>query len=317
MNKIGANGAAVALILIVILIIAILLFSHPGVISASGLPLLGSTQKANTTLSYSVTSSVSPSSIAPGSSGTVLFTYLNPFDEPVGTSVDFTLNSPAYISVSNPSQQITMPAKMETPSSISFQVSCSSSSPAVSSSSVFTIESSDYWQNATSSVIIYPYNTPSSLVPQEIYSVQSGFMSLSVSPFEIQTVSTASAPYTQSYNTYIYLSPSVYSGEPYVSISSGLPDDKISQIIISVSNQSGAIESASVYYNGNTLSLTANKNGILSTVLTNVPIDLISSGIPLSITAFNNLNKPTQNLINVDVNYNYYYQVSGPSVYCS
>ncbi len=316
MYKSGSSGAAIALILLILVIIAFLFLFHSN-LAGSGLGSILGSSKPNSSLpsSYSVLTSVSPQMILPGANGTVLFTYYNPFNQQLNTYVDFTLNSPAYISISNPTRQVTMPSTMSATSSINFVVQCASDAPQVSSSSVFNVWTNNVVQNLTSSIIVYPSNTPADQIPNQIYSLQPGFLTISMPSIEFQTVSTSAQTTTNPQNMNLMITPSVENGQP-TTITSGLPNDEINSITIILDNSSGVFSSASIYYNGQNIQpKVVNKN--LEWVLQNVPMDLISSGIMLTVTGFNSLSSPTQNLVHVSVNYNYFYSLTGPTISCS
>ena len=132
---------------------------------------------------------------------------------------------------------------------------------------------------------------------------------------EFQTVSTSAQTTTNPQNMNLMITPSVENGQP-TTITSGLPNDEINSITIILDNSSGVFSSASIYYNGQNIQpKVVNKN--LEWVLQNVPMDLISSGIMLTVTGFNSLSSPTQNLVHVSVNYNYFYSLTGPTISCS
>lgn len=315
-NK-GSSGAAVALILLIIIIIAVL-FLFRSNLAGTGFSSIFGPSKTNTSSlpsSYSVTTSISPASILPGANATISFSYYNPFSESLNTWVNLTLNSPAYISIYSPNRDITMPSTMSTISPVDFIVHCSSNAPQVSSTTVFNVWTLNVVQNLTSSIIIYPSTTPADQIPNQIYSVQPGFLSLTMPSIEFQTVSTSAQSTTSPENINLMIVPNVYGGEP-TTVTSGSANDELNQITISLDNSSGAFSSATVYYNGQ--NQLPSKNGkMLEWTLTNVPLSLISSGIMMTVTAFNSLSSPTQNLVHVSVNYNYFYSMNGPTVSCS
>jgi hypothetical protein len=225
--------------------------------------------------------------------------------------LNVSVGSPNYVSLSPISKVLDMPANMSNVSKVQYTISCLSSSSGVSSTYLFSSQVKNFWQNFTTSVITYPYDTKQKLIPQTIYNnANQGFMSVSALPIEIET-QIPSGPLSQTLNLVMASSfgkKSGYTYGPYTNISAGSPNDYINSVTLKITNSSG-IASASVYYDGQTFPFSVSKNNMTLT-LNDVNLALIPSGLPIEITATND-NNTSQNIINININYGYYFSFTG------
>lgn len=298
-NK-GASGAAIVGVLIIVIILIVVIYGIN-----SGKLNFGKT-KSSTPNSFYISASLNATSIYSGHSAPLYLTFFNPFNQPVNLQLQAEVGSPNYVAISPSSKTISMPASMSTPTSVLFNVSCLGSSSSVSSTYLFSSKVTDFWQNFTTSVITYPYGIASSLIPQTIYNnTNQGFMSVTANPISIET-QIPSGSLSQNMN--LAISPTYDSGEPYTEISSGTPNKVLSNIIITIKNSSG-IASASAYYNGQTYPFSVSGK-TLKLSLSNVNLALIKPYLTFDIRA-TNLNSTSQNIVNIDINYNYYFSFPG------
>lgn len=305
MNRLGASSMAIFGVLIVIIIlIAIVYGVNSGLFKVTG-------SKSTTPSVFTISASFNTTSLYAGKSAPMYLTFFNPFNQPVNMLLNVSVGSPNYVSLSPTSKVLDMPANMSNSSIVQYSVSCLSSSSGVSSTYVFSSQVRNFWQNFTTSVITYPYNTKQNLIPQTIYdNSNQGFMSFSALPLEIET-QIPSGPLSQTLN--LVMTPSFgkksgYIYGPYTNISAGSPNDYIKSITLKITNSSG-IASASVYYDGQTYPFSVSKNNMTLT-MNNVNLALIPSGLPVDITATNS-NETSQNIINININYGYYFSFTG------
>ena len=314
-NKGSSGGAVVAVLLILVLIVVFLFYS--GYIH---LPTGSSTNKITPTsvTSYSFSSSINPSSsLNPGQSGQVIVTYENPFAEPVLTNVSFSVNQPAFITETPPYQVFTMPSSMAATASVTFSVACSNSiTTPITSTSVFTVSSSGLKQDTNTSIIIYPYTTPSSLIPSPVYSSPFGFLSIVASPLSLETNDQSANKQTLNSSMDIIINPDIYSGNVYTQILPSGANGEISSVTVTIDNSSGAIASAFIYYAGKAYYPTVSGN-LLTITIPNVQLSLIPGGLPLTVSAFNSVTHASQNLVGIAVDYNYLYSTPGPTITCN
>lgn len=313
-NK-GASGGAVAAIVLILVIIVIFLYFE----GYLHIPTTTNTTKITTVVtSYSFSSTVIPlPSLNPGQSGQVIVTYGNPFNEPIATNISFSVNQPAFLNESPHYQAFSMPATMSAPASINFGVKCSSSiSSAVTSTSVFTVESTGLSQTVNTSIIVYPYTTPSTLIPSKVYFSPAGFLSVSANPVLVQTNDLSANTQTSNTSMDIVIVPSIYSGDVYTQLLPSGANGEISSLTVTIDNSSGAIASAFLYYGGGAYFPAASGNTLKITI-PNVQLSLVSSGLPLTISSFNSAKAPSQNLVGITIDYNYLYSLSGPTITCN
>ncbi|MCW1301759.1 MAG: hypothetical protein OH316_01325 [Candidatus Parvarchaeota archaeon] len=313
-NKGASGGAVVAIVFILIIIVAFLYFG-----GYLHIPTTTTTTKTTSAVTaYTFSSTITPSpSLNPGQSGQVIVTYGNPFDEPIATNVSFSVNQPAFLSESPSYQAFSMPATMSSPASITFNVVCSSTiSSTVSSTSVLTVESTGVSQVVNTSIVVYPYTTPSSLIPSTVYSSPAGFLSVSASPMVVQTNDLSASTQTANTSMDIIITPTVYSGNVYTQLLPSGANGEISSITVTIDNSSGAIAHAFLYYAG-VAYLPVVSGNLLKITIPNVQLSLVSSGLPLTISAFNSVKAPSQNLVGISIDYNYLYSLPGPVITCN
>ncbi len=300
MNRNGASGAAVAGILIFVIIIIVLLYSVN-----SGVLKLGKSASAKPAV-FSVSASINSSSIYEGKSAPMYLVFFNPFNESVNVQFQSSVGAPAYVSISPKNKAIDMPADMTGSSTVLFNVSCLASSSGISSTYLFSADITDFWQNITTSAVVYPYGTAASLIPSALYNnLNQGMMAISASPVSIETQIPGGPLST---TMHIDISPSFDSGMPYTSLPVDSQTSQIKSINIMITNSSG-IASASLFYDGQTYPFTVSGNKLVLS-LPNVNMALISSGLPVTINALNS-NSTSQNVISINVNYNYYFTFNG------
>ena len=313
-NKGSSGGAVVAVLLILVLIVVFLYYS--------GYLHLPTSTPSNKTIgvvsAYSFSSSVIPSStLNQGQSGQVIVTYGNPFAEPIQTNVSFSVNQPAFLAETPPYQFFTMPASMATTASITFSLTCSNklTSP-VTSTSVFTVASSGLTQNVNTSIIVYPYTTPSTSIPSSVYSSPAGFLSVTASPLNLETNDLSANKQTSNSTMDIMITPAIYSGNVYTQLLAAGANGVISSITVTIDNASGAIASAFLYYSGQAYYPAVSGN-ILTITVPDVQLALISSGLSLTVSAFNSVTHASQNLVGITIKYNYLYSLSGQTITCN
>lgn len=300
MYKQGASVAVVAGILVVVVILIVILYNVNG-----GALNLGRTTGSGSS-SFSIAAVLNSTSIYQGHSAPLYLTFFNPFNEPVNMNLQLSVGSPNYVAVSPSSKSLIMPASMSSSSVVLFNVSCLTSSSGVLSTYLFSSEVSNFWQNLTTSVIIYPYGINPSLIPQTIYNNSNqGFMSVSANPMTIETQIPSGA---LSSTLNLLLTPVYSKGAPYTQVSSSTPNDYVKSIEIIITNSSG-IAAASAYYNGQIIPFSVSGSQ-MTLSLFNTNLLLLGSGLPLKITATNG-NSASQNLVKIYINYNYYFQFSG------
>ena len=312
MNKYGASGAAIAVLLVIVLIGIVALYGYN-----KGDFNLGKPAPAVTLPNaFSISAASNVSQLYSGKSTPIYVTLFNPFNQSLDTNL-MVLTAPP-VSVSPSSKAITVPANMRTPSSILFNASCTSSLGSVTP--YFAFEVQNFWQNLTTSVVTYPYGTKSSLIPQSIsFNPNQGFMTLSAPPTVVETQipggSLSTAITLDAYPN--YNSGNYKSGNPYTSISNNNPNGYISTIELRISNSTGGIASALVYYNGQNYPFSVSGK-TLSLTMHNVNLALITSGsgLPLEITVTND-NASSQNIVTVNMNYNYYIAFNSNQISCT
>ena len=298
-NKRAANTAVVFGLVLVVVLVVIIYFAASGNLGN----LLGRSNSTSTTpTTFSTTAALDTSPILVGHSSNIIFTYFNPFDQFLTANVTLEVFNPTYITATDPSKLVSMPADMSTAASGEFNVTCVGSS---SSTSTFALSFQNFWQNATTSVETYPYDsTPLQVLP---LSVSAGFLSVVANPITIETQLSSVNEQTP---LNVAISPFIYNGEPFIGSTKGL----ISELVLSISNSTGGIASANVSYNLNTYSFS--KGSTLTLTLKNVNLALLSGGGFSIEVAATNVGKPTQNLVNVDAYYNYEYSFDGPEITC-
>ena len=306
MGSHGQNKGAMILVLLIVVIVIVLVAYH-GISTTT----TASTSKPSV---FTVSSTAPSGQIYQGKSSDILFNFYNPFNQSITANVSLALGAPGYVSTSTPSRIITMPANMPSISSSYFNITCTNG-PEQSTYSFF-VQIPSFWQNITTSVITYPYDTAQNLRPIPIYKNNGqGFMSVSANTLSIPTQIPDTVP--QGNIAVSFANATYAAGEPYTSISHGTANDYVSDIIVSISNSSSdaGISSAFIFYNGQKIYLTSSSNGLLSVNLPNVYMPLLStSGLPIEIVA-RNTTSATQDLVNIDVHYNYLFSVAGsPSV---
>jgi hypothetical protein len=312
-NRGRAASAIFVLALIAILVIIVVFYS--GKFSLTSLPSFGgNTTTTSSNSTFSVAASANQTSVLFGRGATAVFTYLNPFTQQLASNVSLQVYGGAspYLEVLPPASAVfSMPQRMISLASVSFGLKCIGSSQSSQQvSTVFNTAISGFWQNVTTSVVVYPYNSVS---PVTEYTPASGFLSISASPIEIET----GVPQTTNSGTLsMDFAPAVYSGLPFTGTPSGTPNRIISKVMVSISNQSGGVLSAYVPFNGQNYQLSYNPSTkILSTSISSIPLYLISNGLSLIIQAANS-GKSSVNLINVSTQYNYEFQTTGPIITC-
>ncbi|MGC8533647.1 MAG: hypothetical protein ACP5MV_03425 [Candidatus Parvarchaeum sp.] len=309
MNRLGASGAAIAGVLVIVIILIIALYSFN-----SGALKLGK-PSTSTPSTFSISAYSNVSQLYSGKSSPLYVTLFNPFNQSLTATLQVLTAPP--VSIVPASRSVSVPANMKTPSTILFNSSCTSSSGSVIP--YFAFEVQNFWQNLTTSVITYPYGTKSGLIPQSIYSnSNSGFITLSALPASVETQipsgslsTTITLDVSPDYNSGNYKS-----GAPYTAISNNNPNDYIKTISLYIDNSTGGIASAFVYYNGQNYPFSVSGK-TLSLTLHNVNLQLISagSGLPIEITVTND-NASSQNTIAIDTNYNYYVAFTGNQISC-
>ncbi|MCL4396770.1 hypothetical protein M1494_00255 [Candidatus Parvarchaeota archaeon] len=310
MNNHGASGAAIAGILIVVVILIVVLYGFN-----SGALNLGKSPSSKLPSTFSISAAANSSQLYSGKSSPLYVTLFNPFNQSLNANL-VVLTAPP-VSVSPSSKSITVPANMQTQSTILFNASCTSSTGSVIP--YFALEVQNFWQNLTTSVVTYPYGTKSSLIPQSISSnTNQGFMTLSAPTTVVETqipggslAATITFDASPNYNSGNYKS-----GSPYTSISNNNPNGYISTINLYISNSTGGIASALVYYNGQNYPFSVSGK-TLSLTLHDVNLALITSGsgLPLEITVTND-NASSQNIVTIDTNYNYYIAFNSNQISC-
>jgi hypothetical protein len=309
MNKHGASGVAIAGVLIIVIILVVIVYNFKG----GALNFGNSSPKTSTAFSISSTSNVSQ--LYSGRSSPIYVTLFNPFNQSLNANI-LVLTAPP-VSISPASKSISVPADMKTASTLLFNASCTSSSGSVIP--VFELEVQNFWQNITTSVVTYPYGTQSNLIPNSVYSDSNeGFMNLSASPSVIETQIPSGS---LSANVIFHASPNYNSGNyrlgtPYTSISNSNPNGYIKTINIYISNSTGGIASAFVYYNGQNYPFSVSGK-TLSLTMNDVNLALINagSGLPIEITVTND-NASSQNTITINTNYNYYFTFNANQISC-
>ena len=309
MSDKGANSSSIIGIFIVVIILIVIFYS----VNSGALNLGKSSAKIPTTFSVSAVSNASQ--LYSGKSTPLYVTLFNPFNYSFNANL-YVFTTPP-VSISPLSKAISAPANMKAVSNILFNVSCSGSSGSVIP--YFAFEPQNIWQNITTSVVTYPYGTKTNLIPQTVYSnPNEGFMVLSANPAIVET-QIPSGPLsteinftpTASYNSGVYTL-----GSPYTSLSNGNPNGYITQIKFYISNSTGGIQSAFVYYDGQNYPFSVYGN-TLKLTLNDVDLALITSGsdLPIEITTTND-NVSSQNIINIDTNYNYYITFDSNQISC-
>ena len=306
MGSHGQNKGAMILVLLIVVIVIVLVAYH-GISTTT----TASTSKPSV---FTVSSTAPSGQIYQGKSSDILFNFYNPFNQSITANVNLTLGAPGYANTSTPSRIITMPANMPSIASSYFNITCTNGPEQFNY--VFSVKIPSFWQNITTSVITYPYDTAQNLRPVPIYKNNGqGFMSVSANTLSIPTQIPDTVPQG---NIAVSFANATYAdGEPYVLTSTGAAkNDIVSNIIVSISNSSSdaGISSAFIFYNGQEIYLTPSSNGFLSVNLPNVKMPLLStSGLPIEIVA-RNTTSATQDLVNIDVHYNYLFSVaSSPS----
>jgi len=311
MNNHGASGAAIAGILTVVIILIVVIYGFN-----SGALNLGKSSSSKLPGTFSISAASNLSQLYSGKSSPLYVTIFNPFNQSLNANL-MVLTAPP-VSISPSSKTITVPANMQTQSTILFNASCTSSSGSVTP--YFALEVSNFWQNLTTSVVTYPYGTKSTLIPQSVsLNTNQGFMTLSASPTVVETQIPGGSLSTNiifdaspNYNSGNY-----NSGSPYTSISNNQnTNGDIGTIMFTISNSTGGIASAFVYYNGQNYPFSVSGK-TLSLTLHNVNLALITSGpgLPLEITVTND-NASSQNIVNIDTNYNYYIAFNSNQISC-
>lgn len=310
MNNHGASGAAIAGVLIIVIILIVVIYGFN-----SGVLNLGKSSSSKLPSTFSISAASNISQLYSGKSSPLYVTVFNPFNQSLNANL-FVLTAPP-VSISPSSKTITVPTNMKTQSAILFNASCTSSTGSVIP--YFALEVHNFWQNLTTSVITYPYGTKPSLVPKLVsFNPNQGFMTLSASPVSVETQipggalsTTITFDASSDYNSGNYKS-----GNPYTSISNNNPNGYISTINLTISNSTGGIASALVYYNGQNYPFSISGK-TLSLILHNINLALITSGsgLPLEITVTND-NSSSQNVINIDTNYNYYIAFNSNQISC-
>ncbi len=300
MDKKGASGIAVAAVLIIVVIIVVALYGLN-----SGVFKLNSSSPSKTSSSFTISAVLNASHIYSGQSAPLYLTFFNPYNQSLNTQLTVAVSSPSYISIAPSSKTLIIPADMTTSSSILFNVSCSSSN--AQSGYLFSAEISNVWQNITTSLITYPYNIKSTLIPSAIQSNNGqGFMLLTASPESVETqIPSGSLSSTIS----LVITPDYNNGDSYTHIAQGTPNDFVKSISISISNSTGGVASAFVYYNGQNYPFTGSGKDLYLS-MSDVNLGLIPAGLPIEITATND-NSTSQNIINININYNYYFSFTG------
>ncbi len=309
MSSKGASSSAIIGIFIVVIILIVIFYSVN-----SGALNLGKPSTAVPT-SFSVSASSNASQLYSGQSTPLYVTLFNPFNYSFNANLYVFTTSP--VSISPSSKAISAPADMKAVSDILFNASCTASSGSVIP--YFAFEPQNIWQNITTSVVTYPYDTKTGLIPQTVYSnPNDGFMVLSANPETVETQipsgslsTTINFTPTASYNSGVYKL-----GSPYTSLSNNNPNGYITKIDFYISNSTGGIASAFVYYDGQDYPFSVSGK-TLSLTLDNVDLELITSGsdLPIEITTTNG-NVSSQNVINIDTNYNYYIAFNSNQISC-
>lgn len=308
MDNKGASGVAIAGILIVVIILIVIFYG----VNSGALNLGKSGSKTPGT--FSISAAVNSSQIYSGKSSPIYITLFNPFNQSLNANLQVFTTPP--VSISPASKSIFMPADMKTTSKVLLNTSCTSSSGQVIP--YFSLLIPDFWQNLSTSVITYPYGTKASLIPQSVYvNLNAGFMTLSANPVTIETQNPSGSLSTVLNFTVApgYNSGNYKSGSPYTSISNNNPNDYINSIILYISNSTGGIASAFVYYDGQNYPFSVSGNA-LSLTLHDVNLALIEgSALPVEITVTND-NASSQNIVNIYTNYNYYISFTGGQISC-
>ncbi|MEM0144082.1 MAG: hypothetical protein QXL94_09125 [Candidatus Parvarchaeum sp.] len=309
MNNHGASGAAIAGVLIIVIILIVVIYGFN-----SGAFNLGKST-AKTPSTFSISATVNTSSLYSGKSSPLYVTLFNPFNQSLNANLNVFTAPP--VSISPSSKTITVPANMQTPSTVLFNASCTSSTGSVIP--YFALEVQNFWQNLTTSVVTYPYGTKSGLIPQSIYfNTNEGFMTLAAPATVVETqIPSGSLSTTITFDASPnYNSGNYKSGEPYTSVPNNNPNGYISTINLYISNSTGGIASALVYYNGQNYPFSVSGK-TLSLTLHNVNLALITSGsgLPLEITVTND-NASSQNIVSIDTNYNYYIAFNSNQISC-
>jgi hypothetical protein len=295
-NKLAANSGLIMALVLVVVIIAVIYLEMNGTFN------LGGGGNNGTPTAYTTTVAIESSSVLSGHSTNLIFTYFNPFPQAITPNVSVSVGNPTYVSVASPAwQTVSMPASMQTPVSVDFNITCKSSNEL--STSQFSVSLNGFWQNASTSVETYPYGTsPLQTLPLQ---VAGGFMSIVANPITIETG--GSLPTTQALT--LQVAPVIYNGEPFVGTTSG----EISEVIISISNSTGGIASAFVTYKG--VQENFGGSSMLTLTIPDYNPSLEPSGLSIEVSPTNKAS-PTQNVVAIDTLYNYAYSLSGPSINC-
>ena len=310
MNNYGASGSAIAGILIIVIILIVVIYGFNS--SAFN---LGKSPSSKLPATFSISAAANMSQLYSGKSSPLYVTVFNPLNQSLNANL-IVLTAPP-VSISPSSKVITIPANMKTQSTIFFNASCTSSTGSVIP--YFSLEVHNFWQNLTTSVVTYPYGTKSTLIPQSVFfNPNQGFMSLSAAPTVVETQipggslsTTITFTASPNYNYGNYKS-----GNPYTTISNNNPNGYISSINLYISNSTGGIASALVYYNGQNYPFSVSGK-TLALTLHDVNLALITSGsgLPLEITVTNS-NSSSQNVVTIDTNYNYYLAFNSNQISC-
>ena len=301
MNGLGVSSSAIAGIFAIAIILVLLFGAKSGFFNSFVQPAA-----ANASL-FSISANVSSASLYSGKSAPVYVAFLNPFNESINAYIGVSTALP--VKVSPLSRAVFMPAQMSVPSDITFNSSCAGSSGTVSI--LFSMFVHDFWQNITTSVVSFPYNINASLIPQTVYrNGQQGFMQLSAKPQKVET-GLPPGPFTAT--IMFSMSPAYKSADFYVygntlfPVSS--PNGNINDLVMSISNNTGGIASAYAYYDGQKHPFSVSGDS-LSLELYNVSLSLFPYGLPIKITVVNS-SSTSQNIINIDTNYDYYLGFQG------